>query len=534
MKIRLLLVAVCFVSICPRVLRAQSQLLPIDHQLNNRLSKTLYSLSHPVHSPLQPFELRDLTVGNNVDSVLATGRVWDTTNTGSLSRKLFAEHLVDIVADDYRLYIDFYPDFQIGRDVEAERTTSVNTRAFGVGGSAGNAFSFRADFYDNQVKFPEYVDAIVRRDSIIPGQGYYKYSGTQTFDFAYASAVISYRPSRYLGVQVGQGKNFLGDGYRSLMLSDAAFNYPYLKLTADLWKIKYICMWTEFQHITSAAEPDAWHKKSGVFHYLDVNITKRLSVGLFESMIWREQDSTGRRGIELNYLNPIIFLHPTGYSIGSPDNYLIGMNWRYIIADGTALYGQAMLDEFVIGELVKNRGWWGNKYGIQFGVKSAEPLNVRGLFAQAELNLVSPYTYAHLDPEKNHAHYRQSLEHPLGANFYEWLAIGQYSTGRYEFRLQCNYALYGNDSSATDNVGKDVYKSYVTRDHEYGNFIGQGIHTRLLYAQVQTSYLLNPMNNLRLEASCSYRSATSTIESSESLHVSFGIRGSFRNLYYDF
>ena len=520
----------------PLVIAAQTELLPMDHQLNARLARSLYSTSRPVHSSIQPYEFGAIAGGNNLDSLLSVGRVWDTTETNWLARRIFGEHLATAAEDGYRLYADFYPDFQLGQDFSDQRTTYLNTRGVAVGGSISEAFSFRTEFYENQAKFPTYIEALVRRDSIIPGQGYYKYYAPQAVDYGYASAVISWRPSRYLGIQAGHGKNFLGDGYRSLLLSDVAFNYPYFKLTADIWKIKYMCMWTEFQHITSPIrfDEEPWHKKGGVFHYLDLQITDRLSVGLFESMIWRQQDSALNRGFDLNYLNPIIFLHPVGYSLGSPDNYIVGVNWRYILVDGTALYGQGILDEFVIGELVKNRGWWGDKYGIQLGVKSAEPFNVPGLYAQAELNLVSPYTYAHMDPEKNHAHYRQSLEHPLGANFYEWIGIGQYAVGRCEFRLQCNYALYGVDSSATDNVGKVIYKSYLTRDHEYGNFIGQGIHTKLWYAQAQASYVLNPVNNLRLEASCTYRSTSSSIESTRSLLLSVGIRGSFRNLYYDF
>lgn len=527
----------CALLVLAAPLFAQTELLPVDHSLQNRLTKRLYSTTRPMHTAIQPFEFRDLSDGNNVDSLLATGRVWDTSGTNWLTRKLFGEHLAQIQTDDYRLTADFYPDFKFGKDLAEKRSTNLNTRAVAIAGSVGSSFSFSTEFYENQEKFPGYIDNVIQRDYVVPGQGFIKYYDPNTFDFSYASAVISYRPSRYLGIQAGHGKNFLGDGYRSLLLSDVAFNYPYLKLTADIWKIKYMCMWAELQHISDIIERGdilPWEKKGGVFQYLDLQVTDRLSVGVFESIIWRQEDSVTNRGFDLNYLNPIIFLHPVGYSLGSPDNALVGMNWHYTLSDGSALYGQFMLDEFVIGELVKNSGWGGNKYGMQLGVKTAEPLNLRGLYLQGELNVISPYSYQAIDPVKNHAHYRQSLEHPLGANFYEWLAIGEYAKGRVEFRLQCDYALYGADSTMQSNVGKDVYMSYLTHTKDYGNFIGQGIHTQLVYAQFQAAYVLNPLNNLRVEASCVYRQLSSKQEYSRTLWVEFGIRGSLRNIYYDF
>ena len=96
----------------PLVLAAQTELLPMDHQLNARLARSLYSTNRPVHSSIQPYEFGAIAGGNNVDSLLSTGRVWDTTETTWLTRRIFGEHLAAIAEDDYHLYADFYPDFQ--------------------------------------------------------------------------------------------------------------------------------------------------------------------------------------------------------------------------------------------------------------------------------------------------------------------------------------------------------------------------------------------------------------------------------------
>lgn len=308
-------------------------------------------------------------------------------------------------------------------------------------GSVGKSFSFASDFYENQSKFPTYIDSFIRKSSVVPGQGYSKPFGAQSVDFANASAAFSYQLSPYVGVQVGHGKNFIGDGYRSMLLSDVAFNYPFLKITTDIWKIKYIMLWTEFQNISLTKKEDrfAWEKKNGVFHFLDVQLTDKLAIGLFEGVIWLPQDSTVNRGIEWNYLNPLIFLRPVEFSLGSPDNVVLGINTSYRFSNSIMSYGQFLIDELTVNEFFSNKGYWGNKYGIQVGLKSYDAFTISELYIQCELNTVTPYTYSHKDPSKNYGHYNQELAHPLGANFIESIGIANYSHKQYDFRFQFKY-----------------------------------------------------------------------------------------------
>ena len=43
--------------------------------------------------------------------------------------------------------------------------------------------------------------------------------------------------------QYGHGGNYLGEGYRSFLLSDVAAPSLYLKGSVELWKIKYTSIW---------------------------------------------------------------------------------------------------------------------------------------------------------------------------------------------------------------------------------------------------------------------------------------------------
>lgn len=54
-----------------------------------------------------------------------------------------------------------------------------------------------------------------------------------------ASGYVSYSSNKHFNFQVGHGKHFVGDGYRSLLLSDNALNYPYARITSTFGKLQY-------------------------------------------------------------------------------------------------------------------------------------------------------------------------------------------------------------------------------------------------------------------------------------------------------
>jgi hypothetical protein len=514
----------------------QQQLLPLDQKINLIIGKEIYSLSSQAHTALQPYELSRIMNTKNYDSVLTGGKIPNSESEGWLVRKIFDEHLLAVRGEEFVLSFDFLPDVGLGYDLADQRTTWLNTRAFEFAGSIGSDFSFRTQYFESVAKFPQYLDDYVKQKAIIPGQGYKRYYSPNDYEYGYSAGTISYMPSRYLTIQMGQDKNFIGDGYRSLLLSDIATNYPFLKLNAYFWSLQYSIMWAQFQEPIPNGMNDRefWPKKYGAFHYLDWNVTNKFSIGFFEAVMWKAVDSVyGYRGFDLNYLVPLVLLRPIEYSMGSPDKMKIGLNLKYKITNTITSYGQLLIDEMTISEYVHDRGYWANKYGIQAGVKAFDVFDTKGLFLQSEFNTVSPYTYTHWDPLTSYSHYEQPLAHPLGANFYEWIGKGNFSINHFEFFVQMNYALYGADSVGV-NYGNDIYKSYNTRVQDYGNYTTQGLRTTLVIADVRVAYVLNPLLNLRFELGILYRNESSVLSSNQSTWITFGIRSSFRNLYYDF
>ncbi|MBO9153275.1 hypothetical protein ACFOTA_13725 [Chitinophaga sp. GCM10012297] len=464
----------------------------------------------------------------------------DTAKRSWFHRKLFKEHLFEFRNKEYNVFIDFLPDLQLGKS-NRNKNLWLNTRGARVQANIGKGFYFETSFYENQGLFPVYLDSFVARRRVIPGQGEAKVSSIgKSYDYSYVNALLSYSPGKYLNFAVGYGTNFIGDGYRSLILSDIGFSYPYLKITGTLGQFQYTSMWTQFMDLSSqsfnqAYEGIGYPKKWGVFHYLDWNATKKLTVGVFDAIIWGDIDTAGRkRGFDWSYMNPIIFLRPSEFSVGSSDNAIIGLNAKYKVFPKTTVYGQFVLDEFKIKELLAGDKWWGNKWGAQLGFRSFDLFKVPRLDLQGELNMVRPYTYSFRNTLANYAHYNQSLAHPMGANVRELLGIASYTYKRWYFRGQLNYASYGLDPNKTVSYGGDIFKPYDQRVKDYDNTFGQGIKTDFLYGQGTVAFVLNPKYNLRLELSAAGRQEKNDLETRREFIFSFGLRSTFRQFYYDF
>ncbi len=453
-----------------------------------------------------------------------------------VGRALFSDHLLKLDSGVFQLYVDPVIDVGLGRDTRNKVTTYFSTKGAAFSGNITKKFSFYTAVYENQARFPQYLTNWINANTVIPQEGRPKPFGTGGFDYAWATGYVSYTPIKYLNIQMGHGKNFIGDGYRSLLLSDNSFNYPYLKLTANVWRIKYAMIYAQFQDLKTVTGPNqTYAKKYGVFHYIDVIAHKRLSIGLFESVIWEAADSTGRhRGFDANYLNPLIFFRPVEYSLGSPDNVVIGINLKYNFLKNQVLYGQIILDEFYTKEVFARNGWWANKQGFQLGFKSFDLFGIKNLYIQTEFNWVRPYTYTHFLQIQNYAHFNQPLAHPLGANFWESVSFLRYRYKRWWFEGEMMFARYGTDGP-TDNYGGNLYKPYSTRNNEYGNFVGQGIANNLFYLNGNVSYIINPVYGLQIQAGATVR--RQTVEggiANNTLWFNFGLKTWLPNRYYDF
>lgn len=461
-------------------------------------------------------------------------------------RKLFNEHMAYVQGKDFWFTIDPMVDLQLGKDSEGVKTYN-NTRAIQVNGGVGKNLNFSTSFYESQGRFANYVNEYANsikpaggNPAIVPGRGIAKPFQEDAYDYPVAEAYISYTPSSHFNFQFGRGKNFIGDGYRSLFLSDVASPYPYFKISTNFWKIKYTNFFMWMQDVRPELTVDgAYKQKYMAMHYLDWNVTKKFNIGLFEAVIW---DDANGRGFDVNYVNPLIFYSAVEFATGSrAGNTTLGLSLKYKMK-AIALYSQLLLDDFRVGEMTSNNGWWGNKFGAQFGVKYYNAFNVENLFLQAEFNAVRPYTYSHDELNFNFGHNNQPLAHLWGANFREAVGIMNYTKNRWFANAKIVVGKKGfdfSDGTDTKSYGGDVYVDNDDRVSDYGNKIGQGNVANIFIGDLQLGYLVNPATNLKLFGGVTYRKFEPTAPAkgflaSNSTWISFGLKTDVFNWYFDF
>jgi hypothetical protein len=520
-------------------LRAQEGFLHLNQDLHQRYESLLARKTASLHTSIRPYTLADLRSVAGADSLDNALLKAPLSPKSWFARKLLYEHLFSVNEDSFTLAIDPVVNFDAGKDLkDRSYTPYINTRGVMVKGTIGRRFGFNSGFVENQGVFLHYIDTVIRVYRVVPGQGIFRFF-KNGFDYNMAFGSIYYSPSRHFTFQFGHDKNFIGDGYRSLLLSDNSFNYPFLKILVNVWKLKYMSLVAEFQDLQSPhSYEEGFKKKYATFHYLSWNISRRLTLGVFEAVVWQNGDSTYHRGLEINYLNPVIFLRPVEASMDSPNNELLGFTAKLKVTDRFTLYGQIMLDEFNFQQIRRFDGWYANKQGYQAGFKLLDPF-IKGLSVQSELNYVRPYSYTHLTytanavPSQNYAHYNQALAHPLGANFVESVNFLRYRHGRFFVEAKLMYAVQGRDGDSL-NYGSNIFRDYLQHPNEYGNKVGQGLRTTLLYRDLRISYLLNPRTNLVAELGASLRTAVNERDQRSSAFVHFGIRTSLFNHYYDF
>ena len=526
-----------FFVFCFLELNAQYNHFYLGRNYFSLFEKCIYSQSENHFTSFKPVLIPDLMNSNYsiLDSSLEVNKLdnW-------FLRKLYNEHLFNYSGKNFSLNVSPVININFGKEFVEQKKISVNTRGYIVEGYLGNNISFFSSFLENQSVFPNYLNDYIKLNRVVPGQGYARGFKENGFDYAKSSGYVLIRPSENFVLQFGHGKHFIGDGYRSLLLSDNSFNYPFLRLQSNFGKFQYTNLYCEFQDIKNylSSENDydymGYAKKYMSAHYLSYNLNDKFSIGMYEAVVWKTNRNLGSNGFDINYLNPIIFLRPVEYSVNSPDNVLIGLNFRYNLSSKSNLYSQIVLDEFTINEMRENNGYWANKYGYQLGYKCFDFLNLPNLTFHIERNYVRPYTYSHWN-ESNYGHYNEELAHPLGSNFSENILILSYRKNRIIAQIKYLDITTGSDYlNDTISYGGDIYADYNDRPSNYGIEMYNGNETEIDFFQLNLGYILNPTTNLKLEFSLTHRNQISQQYDQKTNFYSMSLVSDLFNYYYDF
>ncbi|NVO33182.1 hypothetical protein [Hymenobacter lapidiphilus] len=435
--------------------------------------------------------------------------------------------LYSVETPDFSLRVNPVAGLSLGNNDGAKNYSFLNTRGVQVEGTIDQRLGFYAFLADNQMAVPFYVQERVERDRAVPHEGFWKPFKTTPgqYDFLSARGYVTYAAGRHVSLQLGHDRNQIGNGYRSLILSDYSSPYLFLKVQTRVWKFKYQNLFAQL--ITDPSDRDAaYDRKFLAMHHLSLDVLPNLNIGLFESILSgsRRTDSvqvqTTQNGVttytleaqrrntfELQYLNPIIFYRAIEQSVGSADgNALLGLDFKWNIKKRVQVYGQIVLDEFVLSQIRAGNGWWANKQAAQLGAKYINVAGIKNFDLQGEFNFIRPFTYQAIDKYRDYQHAAQPLAHPMGANLWELIGIASYQPLPRLHVVGKGFLVKQGLDPVGQNFGSNVLLPYTPRPGDFGFSVGSGITSYLLHTDLTASY--QAAHNLFLDAKLVYRNRT--------------------------
>lgn len=408
-----------------------------------------------------------------------------------------------------------------------------STRGFEARGLIAKKIGFYTYVTENYEEPPSYVADWIERQKAVPGTDFYRTPKPGNYDYFLAKAYIDFAVIKNtINVTFGYDKHYIGDGMRTTFLSDFSAPYTFLKINTRIWKLNYQNLFMELtpQIVKATLGPDhRYPHKYAAMHHLSINVAKWLNIAVFESVIFARKDR-----YEFSYMVPIIFYRHVERALGSPDNVLLGLNFKALAAKHLQFYGQVYLDEFTSKEIRAGNGYWANKFAIQAGAKYFDAFTVKNLDLQGEINIVRPYTYAR-DSVANYTHYNQPLAHPLGAGFAEVLGQVKYQPVKNLYLSAKGMYYRQTTDTGTANFGGDIFKPYATRSEDYGVALINGVRAHCALLNVNASYELR--ENLFFDLGVTHRvyaSMDGVFPKTETTYILGGFRLNFVKRDYDF
>lgn len=450
-----------------------------------------------------------------------------TSSTSSFNNKKTVFNLIEINKPNF--FMTIHPAFQYQYGLESASNQSLYSMSAGLTarGLIAKKVAFNIYATGNKERTPLYVRDFTKAFHAVPGFSNYNFTDSNAVQYYDIRASAQWTLAKFIDMQVGYDRNFIGNGYRSLLLSDFGGNSLFFKINTRLWKFNfenlYMQLTPQFGIVNNASA-----KKYLRINTLSINATNWLNIGIFDAVVFGRQNQ-----FELNYLQPFTFLRAMEQQSGSPDNALVGLNLKANIRKQFQVYGQVLLDEFLLKEIKANSGWWANKFGYQIGVKYVDAFKIKNLDLQLESNRTRPFTYTHYDSVSNYSNNNMALAHPLGAGFQEYIVIARYQPFKKLFlQSKIMYYTQGKDTMGI-NFGNNILRDYKTRPTDYGWQIGAGNKANCFYMNINGAYELS--ENLFLDAGFTIRNVSFTKGASQNTTmINLGFRWNITKREFDF
>jgi len=438
-------------------------------------------------------------------------------------RKLFDEHFIVGKDSNFTVFIDPLIDFRLNN--QFIRDGYLNTRGVTASGNLGKRVYFNSAFTETQGVLPSSTQSFFAQFGVIPGYGRVKeLSGFSEYDFGAAYGSLAVKASEKVNFTLGYDKLFIGDGYRSLILSDFSAPLMYFKTSAKFGKFEYNNIFTKalnpnFNNVMNVTNPvsanSLYPSKFVSFNTLTYNLNQRWQISLVEALVMSQDLDSWK--VPVYSLTPFIrtyYIEPQNHLT----NNLVGLNLSYQNPKIGIFYSQFIVDRFY--------EWYYPIAALQLGYKSFDFAGIKNLYFQLEYNRVPREMYLHPNKELHYGHYNQALAHPAGAGFNEITAIADYKYKRFEVLAKTTYLKYAPTWGLFNRQNIYDYSLLFQYYFEHTDL------SAMIFSDVVLIYNLNPSYRLQIFASISNRYTLETGSSSNFIQI--GIRSAIRSNYYDY
>lgn len=503
---------------------AQQNDIPLNRDIYYDLDRNGAAKSSTMHTGMRPIiqSRADLTnvMGFRPDS--SHQYYW-------ITEKFFKEHLIKVADGGFKLTVDpafqfeLAKEFREGSDYAQDAFMQHNGRGFHIASDLGPTVSFQSSFYENQAVLTGYLFQYSQIYGVVPGQGRIKSFNQRGLDFAWASGNVSWSPRPWINAQLGQGRHFLGNGYRSVLLSDNTAPYPYVKFSAltNNKRFQYTAIFAKLQLVgeanrlpTGEAGESLFYWKRATFLHLSANLGP-LQLGLFEGTMWKTLGANGVLAFNAMQLNPVIGLNTVVNGFKGANTQLLGLDAKYKFTDKAFAYGQ-----FALTDPDRNRYAW------QFGMQWFDIIR-RDLHLLAEFNEATPFAYTKANSRMSWTHDNQPLASPIGTGYTELVVRADYGIKqRFWFQGELSLVKHEYGFAMAEVPGGDIFgPDKPTRT--------TGEERQRLFAGVNASWRMNQMTNMRITLGYTTRDVQPGTTGRDSGYLYIAWHTGLFNRYYD-
>jgi len=502
-------------------LAAQQRSLPLERFVYTEVQRNLHrDSSSTLHMGMKPGLLRRTDLSNTFGFKQDSSKYWYRGTA-----MIWRDHMVKIEEGDFRCTIDLLFDMNYGMEFREKSPYSdstnhfVNSRGLLVQADLGKDVSFQSAFVETQAVLPAYQRAWLDANGVMPGMGRVKPYRTYGFDYGMSFGNVTYSPNDHVILQMGYGRHFVGFGYRSLLLSDAAFVHPYTKAQVNWWdgRLEYTTIMSVLQNqerMPLGEVPEAlFRRKIGAFHYLSFKPTRWLELGVFEGTMWqRWTPSAGVVALPVMAYSPILGTSLASNGFDGSNNVVLGLNGRVVLLKRAEVYGQWLADDPSSG-----------RTGYQAGLHVMNA-GLRNLDVRVEWNVTSDYLYAHRDVLLSYSNHNQPLGHPTGAGMEELVLMLGYRYNRWIAEVKANQVKQVQDARGQWTTNPDVMGEMPNLPRR-----------ELMQIEATVSYFMQPKTNSRIVLGYIYRDESWGNDINQQTgFLFFGLRSNIMNRYFDF